>query len=181
MKVGVFRWSMDPEKDCPRYDVMYAGDVIYEYGSAINSSSENNVGGEGGGVIGLMITVRAMLKADEGCLGAEANNAASVPQTEDLSDVVNGLADRDWDDDYENTYFTSVRDPLYTGGYFYLALTRRSVPFEIILAIVERVGLVYDGVLQGSTKDLFGNETDGPTEFWTDLIMVIRKKDRNGQ
>ncbi len=167
-----FVWSMSPDVT-HRYDVIYAADVIYEYNSAVNSDSSNNIGGSGGGVEGLMHTIRCLLSLDEG-----DPDLPHVPPPRSGPEVA--TEDSDSSVDYEEIYPPFAKSPSYTGGYFFLSLTRRSVPYEVILKFIADAGLIYCGVLENSTRDMFGNETDGVTALWTDLILGIRRRDKNG-
>ena len=58
-----------------------------------------------------------------------------------------------------------------TKAKFYMSFTRRSMPLEQMLSLALEVGLK-GMVMEDYCWDLFGNNTDGLTDMWEEVILV---------
>ena len=54
---------------------------------------------------------------------------------------------------------------------FYMSFTRRSMPLEQMLSLALEVGLT-GSVMEDYCWDMFGNNTDGLTAMWEEIIIV---------
>ena len=58
---------------------------------------------------------------------------------------------------------------------FVLALTRRNLSHDEVLISAFEEGLVFKGVIEDTSFDLFDNETDGLTDLWRDSVLVFER------
>ena len=163
LTTGTLIWGSPLPPTSPLYSIIFGADLLYSFGSAVNPTKENNcVGGDTGGVVGLMKTVKSLLKESV---------PFSEPQPPDL-EVRPDLHYKH--EDFDHPLFAPLE--AYTGGYFLLGIARRSVPIELIIDSMHDNGLEYAGVVDESVNDLFGNLTDGITDMWTHAVIVARHR-----
>jgi hypothetical protein len=88
---------------------------------------------------------------------------------------------QDWQDKYElpedgyinEDTFELTKAASNDCSLFLLSFTRRSYPLSSLIQTFEHAGLHFEGTVENSCYDLFGNCTDGLTEIWRDCVLAF--------
>jgi hypothetical protein len=159
-------WGKPVPHGSPSYSIIFGADLLYSHNSAVNPSSANNVvGGDTGGVVGLMRTVSSLLRKDDDFV--EPLETAAILEADYT------------DEDFDHPIFATSLN--YTGGYFLLGIARRSLDLAIVIKSMHDNNLIYCGVVDDSVIDIFGNETDGISDFWTTAVIACRLRGKEGK